>query len=211
MPGSLSCGEASQILEAARRGGCIVHVAWTTDPSRQSRHHEAAARVMAGDIGTLQAVYCGCDAGLAELEVAARVINLAAAGTLSVVPAGSAAVLGGREAHGASIAFSDAAAVITGGTPGMTTGTAGLIKTGGGLLQLSNPNNLFSGGVDVQAGGLVVSGSSSPSTAGAGVPTYRGWNSPTRPPSPPHSAGSCIAAGRGCARAAARGGCSDRG
>jgi predicted dehydrogenase len=120
MPGSLSCEEASQILEAARRGGCIVHVAWTTDPSRHSRLHEAAARVIAGDIGTLQAVYCGCDAGLAELEVAARAINLAAVGTMSVVPAGRAAVLSGREAHGASIAFSDAAAVIAGGPPGMT-------------------------------------------------------------------------------------------
>ncbi|MCX5691507.1 MAG: hypothetical protein NTV94_17230 [Planctomycetota bacterium] len=119
-PNSMSCGEASQILEAARRGKCIVHVAWTTDPSRQTRLHEAAARVMVGDIGTLQAIYCGCDAGLAELEVAARAINLAAAGTLSVVPAGSATLLGGREAHGASIAFSNAAAVNAGGPPGIT-------------------------------------------------------------------------------------------
>ena len=43
MPASMSCGEASQILEAARRGGCVVHVAWTSDPSRQNRLHEAAA------------------------------------------------------------------------------------------------------------------------------------------------------------------------
>ncbi|MEZ0276919.1 MAG: autotransporter-associated beta strand repeat-containing protein, partial [Roseimicrobium sp.] len=50
------------------------------------------------------------------------------------------------------------------------TGSEGIIKTGDGLLQLS-AQNTFTGGVDLQQGGIAIGGSSTPSTLGAIVTT----------------------------------------
>src|SRR5207247_2344532 len=53
---------------------------------------------------------------------------------------------------------------------GVGTGNTGSItKTGNGLLQLSSTTSAFSGGLNLNAGGLAVGASSTPSTVGSTV------------------------------------------
>ena len=102
-----------------------------------------------------------------DLNGANRTFNISA-----VTVNGNASIANVTPTLNVSAAITDnwvGAGSLSTGTFSATSGGYGIAKTGNGLLQLSSTASTFSGGVSVQAGGLVIGGSSVGNSVGATV------------------------------------------